>query len=227
LDIGRHVGDDQPFYGLDLPAEIMRGPDQLVFSEVAQRALAAMRRIQPRGPYLIGGHCFGAVVAFGVVNHLEAAGEEVELLVLMDPPNPPQCEAQQRLSERLHYHVRNLLRRGPLAQIRYLGERLRNISKRLRASGDDDDAELYRDFSPSIYSGRLLMLLAKDTFHSMHPEHDPRLMWRHWAREGIESVELPGDHVTFCREPLVQHTGLALRAFIDRAISRAVEMGTD
>ena len=43
------------------------------------------RKLQPQGPYYLGGYSFGGRVAVYVARHLKAAGEEVALLALLDP----------------------------------------------------------------------------------------------------------------------------------------------
>ncbi|WP_039913290.1 non-ribosomal peptide synthetase [Cellvibrio mixtus] len=52
------------------------------------RYLNDIRQIQPHGPYAIGGASFGGVVAFAMACHLKKAGENVELLFMIDAPNP-------------------------------------------------------------------------------------------------------------------------------------------
>lgn len=55
---------------------------------LAGRVLTEIRSRQPVGPYRIGGYSYGALVAVEVAIVLEAAGEEVERLWLLDPPPP-------------------------------------------------------------------------------------------------------------------------------------------
>jgi hypothetical protein len=45
-----------------------------------------MRRVQPEGPYLLGGVCAGSVVAAEMGARLQLAGARVSPLVLIDPP---------------------------------------------------------------------------------------------------------------------------------------------
>ena len=45
-----------------------------------------MRTVQPKGPYCIGGLCFGGIVAFEMAQQLVAQGETVALLALIDSP---------------------------------------------------------------------------------------------------------------------------------------------
>jgi amino acid adenylation domain-containing protein len=46
--------------------------------------LRELRKVQPTGPYRLGGFCFGGVIAFEMAQQLRAAGETVERLILVD-----------------------------------------------------------------------------------------------------------------------------------------------
>ena len=50
--------------------------------------IAEMRQVQPRGPYMLGGFSGGGLTAWEIAQQLEAAGEEVSVLVLLDTPLP-------------------------------------------------------------------------------------------------------------------------------------------
>ncbi len=52
--------------------------------EIADSYIAALRTVQPHGPYAIGGWSFGGFVAFEIARRLRAAGEDVTRLVLLD-----------------------------------------------------------------------------------------------------------------------------------------------
>ncbi|MFE5556455.1 amino acid adenylation domain-containing protein [Streptomyces sp. NPDC056544] len=56
--------------------------------EMAERYLAALREEQPHGPYLLSGWSFGGTVAYEMAARLEAAGEEVAFLGLIDAAAP-------------------------------------------------------------------------------------------------------------------------------------------
>ncbi|PUA26609.1 MAG: hypothetical protein B0W54_22975 [Cellvibrio sp. 79] len=55
---------------------------------MVSRYLSEIRRIQPHGPYIVGGASFGGVVAFEMAQQLTKKGENVELLFMIDTPNP-------------------------------------------------------------------------------------------------------------------------------------------
>ncbi|MFI9063943.1 amino acid adenylation domain-containing protein [Streptomyces sp. NPDC053429] len=56
--------------------------------EMAERYLAALREELPNGPYLLAGWSFGGTVAFEMAARLEAAGETVAFLGLVDTAAP-------------------------------------------------------------------------------------------------------------------------------------------
>lgn len=80
--LSRLLGDDQPFYALP-PCGVDGGPVPPSYADMAQRHVAALREIAPRGPYRLGGLCNGGLVAFEMARLLEAQGERVDRLVLV------------------------------------------------------------------------------------------------------------------------------------------------
>ena len=60
--------------------------------EVVDDSLGTIRRVRPHGPYHLLGWSFGGLVAHMVATQLQAAGESVERLILLDSyPPPPDC----------------------------------------------------------------------------------------------------------------------------------------
>ncbi|HEY0451257.1 amino acid adenylation domain-containing protein [Actinophytocola sp.] len=83
--IARHLPDDQPLYGLQA-AGIEPGTRPLTsFADMARSYVDAIRRVQPQGPYNIGGWSLGGTIAFEMVHQLVAGGDEVDNVILIDP----------------------------------------------------------------------------------------------------------------------------------------------
>lgn len=84
LSLARDLGNDQPLYVLEPPAvDGSRFPSSL--EEMASMNIQFMRTIQPEGPYLIGGFCNGALIAYEMARQLHRQGEPIDLLLLIDP----------------------------------------------------------------------------------------------------------------------------------------------
>ncbi|NES06463.1 MAG: non-ribosomal peptide synthetase, partial [Okeania sp. SIO2F4] len=84
--LARHLGNDQPFYALQPPS--LDGISEPFGSveEVAAYYLQAIQTLQPSGPYFLGGHSFGVLVAFEMAQQLLQQGERVAILALFDLP---------------------------------------------------------------------------------------------------------------------------------------------
>jgi len=169
-----HLGQDQPVYGL------VQGLDGKRFytrvEDLAAHYLRDVRSICPKGPYFLGGHSFGGLVAFEMAQQLRRAGDEVGLLALIDPTPPrhgdprPAAHGSQRrrfsinnASSRILHHLGQLSklpsgRRGP-----YIRERFSLTLTLLRKNGKRLRCEIYlrleRPMPPELrtfYIGEIL-----------------------------------------------------------------------
>jgi thioesterase domain-containing protein len=78
LNAGRTVYGLQPVSGNGLATHHTRIPD------LARHFVECMRRVQPEGPYLVGGLCAGGVIAFEVACQLQALGQSVAMTAMLD-----------------------------------------------------------------------------------------------------------------------------------------------
>ncbi|GGO83339.1 hypothetical protein GCM10011348_26870 [Marinobacterium nitratireducens] len=86
--LAEKLGHERPFYGLqaqglDGVSEPLHNPQ-----EIAAAMIREIRQVQPEGPYLIGGHCVGGLIAYAIAQQLAAGGDEVERLLILDAPAP-------------------------------------------------------------------------------------------------------------------------------------------
>jgi thioesterase domain-containing protein/acyl carrier protein len=84
LNLSRSLGEDQPFYGFQSPGFQDERPPLDRLEAMASHYIDIMRDVQPTGPYLIGGWSFGAMVAYEMARLLEARGEKVGMVALLD-----------------------------------------------------------------------------------------------------------------------------------------------
>ncbi|MEQ1514796.1 MAG: amino acid adenylation domain-containing protein, partial [Lysobacteraceae bacterium] len=82
------LGPDQPFFGLQAVGLDGRTPPLETVEATATANVAAIRTIQPQGPYRLIGHSYGGVVAYEMARLLMEQGEDVADLVLLDAIAP-------------------------------------------------------------------------------------------------------------------------------------------
>lgn len=90
VNVSHTMDPDQPLYGLQaIGLQHGREPDTDL-EAMAARYVEAIRRVQPEGPYHLGGFCFGGLVAYEMARQLESLGEETALLAMIEGAAPPQ-----------------------------------------------------------------------------------------------------------------------------------------
>jgi thioesterase domain-containing protein len=81
--LARELGPEQPFYALH-PHGLDGRPMRRSIEEMADDHLATLRAVQPNGPYVLGGHCNGGLIALDMARRLRAEGERVDLVAVLD-----------------------------------------------------------------------------------------------------------------------------------------------
>lgn len=140
------LGKRQPFYALQ-----HRGVDGTLrphetIEEMAAEFLADVRRVQPKGPYYIGGYSFGGLAAYEMIQQLLRAEEPMGGLVLLDTSNP--SVLKWPLKDRILSHWSNAREVGPgyvmsraVAHVRRMRE---DIARRKRVVAAAKDPFTYR-----------------------------------------------------------------------------------
>ena len=94
-EIAKHWTANRPFYGIQA-----RGleEEQMPHDSIEQMAKEYIReilKIQPVGPYFIGGWSYGGLIATEMVRQLQELGEEVSVLIIID--SSPNIEKFQKI----------------------------------------------------------------------------------------------------------------------------------
>jgi thioesterase domain-containing protein len=209
---------------------------------MAARYLAEVQTVQPEGPYLLGGWSLGAVVAFEMARQLEARGERVALLALIDPPPPQSAPAAEGLGDlallaglvedleglsgrHLEIDAAEILALPPgerLARVLALAQSAGALSPELRLAHAEELLAVYAHnrraldgYVPIPYSGELVVVRAQGSLPA--GTGDPTLGWRDLAAGGTGIVVLPGDHYSLLRPPAVEALATALAGPLTRS----------
>jgi phthiocerol/phenolphthiocerol synthesis type-I polyketide synthase E len=245
-DLSRHLGADQPFYGLQSRGLDGSCPPLNKIEEMAAVYAAEIRKVQPSGPYFIGGYCMGGTVAYEVAQQLQAEGETVALLALFDTSNwhkiPLTIWSRTSHSvQRVFFHTANFLSLDSGEKLKFFREELGLLRSRipvwqglLLAKFDkrsrDHGSDLFllgriwwaNDFAtwnyvPKPYPGAVTDIRPKKQFRVFSK---PGLKWDQLAEGGVEVIVLPVYPAGMLVEPFVIHLAVALRESIDAAMHR-------
>jgi amino acid adenylation domain-containing protein len=90
VDLARRIAAPIPVYGLHAPGA--DDPAAAIAAsglpQMAARYVRSLRRVQPHGPYSLGGWSLGGVLAFEMARQLRQGGEDVALLCLIESYTP-------------------------------------------------------------------------------------------------------------------------------------------
>ncbi|HEV3197682.1 MAG TPA: amino acid adenylation domain-containing protein [Bryobacteraceae bacterium] len=238
--LAQRLPGDQPIFGLFLPDNHPL-PRPYTIEDAAAFHLETIRLHQPEGPYYLGGFCAAGLVAYEIARRIEAAGEQVAALILIDTMNP-RTGRYSGFGARLKHHQTQLAGKGV---VRYTSEKTRAVANWLNrrkldrriAQGGETRAEALaeeqnpeflelrfsaRRYRPGPLNGRML-LVRRATTGLQRPDFG-------WTPvvPNLDVLELQGPHLGFFFEPQV--TRLA-EAVSDRlrgaAEAQAVEPVSD
>ncbi len=205
-DLARHMGTDQPFYALQPQGLDGKRPCMTSVTGMAESYLREIRRMQPEGPYRIGGYSFGGLVAYEMAQQLLAQELEVSLLALFDtyPGKMESRSAQLRNLRKLPLKdaVKFLVKKGSFVlmtlrkrlELRMLPRALRNVRQACATAAAGYDVQ--------PYAGQVTLFRVKEK--SAGSLDDPYAIWWRVAAGGVDLREISGDHLSLLKEPQVR-----------------------
>jgi amino acid adenylation domain-containing protein len=215
LPLARRLGPDQPFYGLQAHGLENRGRPDFTLRRAARRHARAIRAIQPHGPYFVGGHSLGGIIALLIAQELALAGEQVPLLVILDTQLPhligsvsaafnksPSKEPEERLklSTVVRLPLAGIVPQKGIRQFHLFGL---HGSVQLR----------YAQLRP--WPGPTLLYTAG-------PEDGVEIesSWRRLLTGPVSTVPVPGDHLRMMHQPNVNVLAEDLRRRLEQAANQ-------
>ncbi|WP_394827249.1 amino acid adenylation domain-containing protein [Pendulispora albinea] len=250
---GRHVtayqpladalGDDRPVLGLDLGSVLGHEDDSIPF--ITEALAREVQAYQPRGPYHLLGWSLGGVLALGVARVLEARGESVGFLGILDTQPRTHLytgEAPDVVSELAGYidpHRREELLALPQEELRALKERLDRLAARERVEQAAIWAQargfLPEDAPAAAFWHRYVLLRDAALFLNALPARalraslcvwwseetienygGPAVDWQAFTGGAVHTVRVPGDHLAAVQSG---EATTSVRAALDRLLA--------
>lgn len=221
--LARFVPDDLPLYGLQA-AGLDGGAPAASVREMAADYVEQIRAVQPTGPYHLLGFSFGGVPVHEIAVQLQAAGETVAALVVMDaypfvdrdgaqPPAPlpepgdhpapvetdPETDLR-RTAERFRAEVGEVL--GGISD-----EELMLVAKIFH-----NNTALRRRHRPGVFDGDMLLFTAGE--HADGNAPDPG-RWEPYVRGEITVVGLPCRHTDMVRSDMLRAAWQAIAEWLE------------
>jgi thioesterase domain-containing protein len=82
------LGEERAFYALQARGLYGDAAPHETFEDMARDYIEEMRKVQPHGPYLVGGFSGGGITAYEIAKQLIAERESVLDVILLDTPLP-------------------------------------------------------------------------------------------------------------------------------------------
>jgi acyl-CoA synthetase (AMP-forming)/AMP-acid ligase II/thioesterase domain-containing protein len=230
MPLALHLGRARPVYGLQTQIDANK-PAAMSIREIAAGYVREIRVLQPRGPYLLGGHSAGGTVAFEMSQQLRTAGEDVALLALFDTLYPGYLRSRPS-----RYTTRAWMQKASYRLGRFLGLKrdssdgpggVRNAEPQANGSHSliprrlpdsfrtlwQLDRQAIMNYAPSPYPGRVVVFRARDSRRELYVDHD--LGWSQIVESKVETHVVKGGHVTLLERPYVGHPASELSRLLD------------
>ena len=241
LELARHIGAEQPVYGLHARGLDAGQQPHTRIEDMAAEYLKAIREVQPHGPYLLGGWSMGGVVAFEIACQLRAQNEQVALLGLIDSPVPSTWISAAKADDELWLLLNfaedlgltptllsvtqeELLQMSPDERLIYLEEKAKSAKLIPQYIDHAQAVRLYQVFKTNIKAlqqyepaakARRITLISSEQSANTFP--DSTMGWSELATESVEVFTIPGNHYSIVRKPAVENLAQQLKACIAQA----------
>ncbi|WP_244182815.1 enterobactin synthase subunit F [Pantoea wallisii] len=182
--------------------------------EVCDAHLRTLREVQPHGPYYFLGYSLGGTLAQGIAARLEAAGETVAFLGLLDtwPPetqNWDEKRGENVLDPAVLDEVNREREQFIAAQRHQAGEEMQAMFDSIEANYASS-VRLLATARSAHFSGRATLFLAQQT---QQPGQDARRAWAPWVGE-LEVYPLDCAHVEIISPRMFEQIGPLLRQIL-------------
>jgi amino acid adenylation domain-containing protein len=249
--LARAMGTDRPLYGFEPEGLDGRRFRRLSVPAMAAHYIAEIRTVQPKGPYCIGGYCFGGLVAFEMAQQLRALGEQTPLIALFSAPL-----RFNRASQPLQHQAAAPHRSAGAKLLRLLRSPARTVVWRLRGVGFAMYAKLHQGtcnallalglkvpqamrtlyvartlgaveqaYAPALFPGTVTLFCGRGQC-----DHDPHQGWDGLAQQiDVCEIGLGGynDRREIMNEPLVGLLAKQLTERLDAAVHGGITRRAD
>src|ERR1051326_671305 len=231
-----HLGPSRAIYAFQAQGLDGENVPHEHIETMATQYLEAMLKVQPEGPYFLGGWSMGGAVAFEMAQQLRVRGERVAVLALLDSYAPVYGETKDDLTvlksfaldlgvalDRLNLAgnlrvlkqdelLARLLEQAISAEIVDSSFGVKQFQNLFQIFKSNNGA--FQTYCPRTYPDRIQLFIAADKPTSV--AEDQTKGWSELALE-VETHVIPGDHYSILRNPNVERLAERLTACLQEA----------
>ena len=223
VELARLLGPDQPVYVFRFPEPARQDNEvaNLMLKGMAASYIKEMRALQPEGPYLLCGFCYGGELAFEMAQQLRAMGESAVLVGIIYAYLPGSIRSAPGFVQKIRYHFGQLLDREPKDRLAYLAERSRNVLEKMSRKfvpsvtrRMTQTLQITTGYFPMYYPGKITLFRPLEQAAGLY--HDPKMGWNGLAAD-MDVYEVPGNRISIFKEPNVRILAQQLKESLERA----------
>jgi thioesterase domain-containing protein len=218
--LARTLGQRHSVYKLQGAGTRIRGRpfEASEIQTLAEQYVTAMRRVQPRGPYCLGGMCNGVLIAQEMVQQLESEGEQVALFAILDTWVLE--NSQVKTLWKLNYY-RDRIRKLSRLPVREQMEVAKRVLRRYRRRQKQERTG--KTWSEAYWPGGNFwlprfaapVLLFKRPRQPFYYVPDAEMGWGKRSAGGVEICNVNCEHHEFLRQPYVTVVSEKLSSRLD------------
>ncbi len=244
-EICNYLDPEQPAYGLQ--AKGLNGKDKPLnkMEDIAELYISEILKVNPNGPFALGGYSFGGMIAFEMAQQLRAQNKEVIFLGLFDT-SADQSDHNYPLVKKIITRTNTFFKKiwctlvlfydRPLFIFKYrmrsMGIRLKELYSKVKrqiVKENPNDVRVYsrqiidnlfvahKNYTITPYDGNADLFRAK--IKTSYIEDFEFLNWKPYIKGDLNVHDVPGEHTYIFDEPNVKELAMALQNSLDKAVA--------
>jgi amino acid adenylation domain-containing protein len=196
MKLVKHLKTNRPVYGIQDPGIVHKN---LIFSsieELAEFYLQWIRKVQPHGPYMIGGASFGATVSVEVARKIQELGEKVCFIPILDGwaiyPNKLLNDS---------YFKDTMNRQHEQLRAQFAAKNIENMESIFDLQWQR--LTLLWKYKMLPVEHKIILFKSEELLPAFRTIESPLNYWDDYAMCPIDVHAIPGDHETMFQEPYV------------------------
>jgi len=228
-----YLGLDQPLYGFQALGLDGETEPFKAIEPMADYYINEIKKIQPCGPYFLGGGSMGGMVAFEAAQKLQQYGDEIGFLAMFDTIGPNYKSAPNYGPSPLRKLIKRMIQntikenyvlikekialriehKQKIQQCRKMLEEKIAIPHEMRFWYVEQMNRLAMNrYRCSSFNGEIVLFKGSNETEGVYS--DPERGWRGIAKKGLRIIEIPGKHGTLVEESLL---GFELAKYLGEA----------